>query len=291
MAAPFYSIIIPSYNRAHLLKACLDSVLNQNFRDFEVLVIDDGSTDTSKAMLAAIDDERLRYFYKENGERGAARNYGIQRAIGKYICFLDSDDFYEPNLLLELYESLKQGEPACLVHGYKIGTPEAYEVKAIAKLSISDLCKMNRLPPIAVKVRRDVALEFLFSEDRNFIVAEDLYVWLRLFVKHHPLIHPSNACLLLQHEARSMNMPEVETILYSTQVMLAGLAKEAYFQSHPHLLRKLESAHYSLAALSAVLTKNNKEALRLLCRAVKLNWSDELFRKRNWAIVKRLLFR
>lgn len=94
---PFFSIIIPTRNRADLLKMCIQSVLNQDYSDFECIVIDDGSTDQTSQLIKSFDDNRIRYVYQDHQERSNARNRGIELANGKFICFSDDDDFLKPN--------------------------------------------------------------------------------------------------------------------------------------------------------------------------------------------------
>lgn len=89
---PVFSVIIPVYNRAHLLERALASVLAQSFQDFEIVVVDDGSQDDPKRVIAKIGDSRIRFVRQENQGGGAARNTGIDLAQGRYIAFLDSDD-------------------------------------------------------------------------------------------------------------------------------------------------------------------------------------------------------
>jgi glycosyltransferase involved in cell wall biosynthesis len=91
---PHVSVIIPTYNRAAMLRECLQSVQVQTYRDFEIIVIDDGSTDDTRATAESF--ARVRYFYQENRGVAAARNYGIKLARGEYIAFLDSDDLWLP---------------------------------------------------------------------------------------------------------------------------------------------------------------------------------------------------
>ena len=92
MNIPFFSVIIPTYNRAGFLSIALDSVRRQTFTDFELLIIDDGSTDKTQTFCNSIADKRLRYIYQPHKGVAPARNKGITEARGKHICFLDSDD-------------------------------------------------------------------------------------------------------------------------------------------------------------------------------------------------------
>ncbi len=96
---PKVSIIIPTYNREQFIGQAILSVLEQSFTDFEIIVVDDGSTDNTKNVIETFDDPRVQYYYQENKGRSVARNYALLLAKGKYITFLDSDDLYLSNKL------------------------------------------------------------------------------------------------------------------------------------------------------------------------------------------------
>ena len=104
------SVIIPVYNQEKFLEQCLNSVLNQSLSDIEIICIDDGSEDKSLEILEnyAQKDQRIRLFKQENQGAGVARNYGFKQATGEFVIFLDSDDFFEPDLLKKLFENIKE---------------------------------------------------------------------------------------------------------------------------------------------------------------------------------------
>ncbi|WP_289020803.1 glycosyltransferase family A protein [Desulfobacter postgatei] len=89
------SVIVPTYNHARYIGRTLTSILDQTYTDFEIIIIDDGSTDNTKAVVENFKDYRIRYFYQENRGACAARNHGISKARGKYLLFEDADDFLE----------------------------------------------------------------------------------------------------------------------------------------------------------------------------------------------------
>ncbi|HRG18620.1 MAG TPA: glycosyltransferase [Flavobacterium lutivivi] len=97
---PFFSVIIPVYNKEKFIEKTLQSVLNQTFPGFEVIVINDGSTDESENKILEIKDDRINYFTKKNEGVAITRNFGILKATGSFICFLDADDYWYPNFLL-----------------------------------------------------------------------------------------------------------------------------------------------------------------------------------------------
>ena len=100
----FFSVIIPVYNRSHLLGETIDTVLAQSYPHFEIIIVDDGSTENIKVVLDTkySNEPRVKYFRKENEERGAARNFGLKQAKGDYAVFFDSDDFMKPQYLATL---------------------------------------------------------------------------------------------------------------------------------------------------------------------------------------------
>src|SRR2546421_4585920 len=136
-----FSIIIPTYNRARLISRAIDSVLAQDFIDWEMIVVDDGSTDTTADILRHYVDEepRIHYHYTEHEGAPQARNFGCSLATGKYFTFLDSDDEYLPGHL-GIRAEIISGEPAVeLIHG---------NCEVIGDPMITDRFDPTRLIPI-----------------------------------------------------------------------------------------------------------------------------------------------
>lgn len=107
---PKFSVIVPVYNTELYLEKCIDSILNQTYNDYEIIIVNDGSTDGSKKMINKYCKEfpsKIKSIHKKNGGLSSARNKGVKKAIGEYILFVDSDDYIEKNLLLTLAKKLK----------------------------------------------------------------------------------------------------------------------------------------------------------------------------------------
>jgi glycosyltransferase involved in cell wall biosynthesis len=112
---PKVSVIIPTYNCAQYITEAIESVLNQTYKDFEIIVVDDGSTDNTNEILRSyIEKKKIRYFYQENSGVSSARNMGVRVSQGEYISFLDSDDFWEVNHLQQLLNAMWK-YPTCSV--------------------------------------------------------------------------------------------------------------------------------------------------------------------------------
>ena len=126
------SVIVPVYNVEKYLPRCIDSILAQSFTDFELILVDDGSKDSSGKICEAYvtKDDRVKVLHKENGGASTARNAGIEIARGTWICFIDSDDYVLPNYLQGMYERTKgwdEGKTYMVMTGLKIGRASCRE--------------------------------------------------------------------------------------------------------------------------------------------------------------------
>lgn len=102
------SVIVPVYNVAQYVAECLNSLLNQTYRNLEIIVVDDGSTDNSLQICNTfLSDTRVKVFHKENGGLSDARNYGLEKATGDFVLFIDSDDFLDLDMIRVLYSNLQ----------------------------------------------------------------------------------------------------------------------------------------------------------------------------------------
>lgn len=104
----YFSIVIPVFNKEKFVAKTLKSVLNQTFTDFEIIIVNDGSTDEGEAKILEFNDPRIRYFSKKNEGVAIARNFGIEKSTADYICFLDADDFWYSSFLETMYQFISR---------------------------------------------------------------------------------------------------------------------------------------------------------------------------------------
>ncbi len=181
--APFFSVVIPVYNRANLLGAALRSVLAQTEQDFELIVIDDGSRDAPKAVVDSFGDPRIQFLRQDNRGGGAARNAGIDRARGRFIAFLDSDDEFLPHHLRAMREMLAGTKNtagyARIVVDREVGRTFLKPPRAIAPgedMASYLLCDRGFTPTSTLVVPSDLARTIRFheklseAEDTDFAV-------------------------------------------------------------------------------------------------------------------------
>jgi len=114
------TVAIPVYNCEKTLKTCLDSVINQTFSDYEILIINDGSPDNSEEICLQYKEkyERIKYVRRENGGLAQVRNMALDKAKGKYLCFVDSDDYIDENALSFMYETAEKEKSDIVLCGY-----------------------------------------------------------------------------------------------------------------------------------------------------------------------------
>lgn len=117
------SVVVPVYNVENYIEKCIDSILVQSFKDFELIIVDDGSTDKSGELAEKyLSDSRVQVLHKENGGLADARNYGIHKAGGEYICFIDSDDWVEPQYIEHMLKIAEENDADVVVCDFKRNT-------------------------------------------------------------------------------------------------------------------------------------------------------------------------
>jgi len=188
--SPLLSIIIPAYNASDFISDAIESVLDQEFKDFELLIINDGSTDSTLEIINefALKDNRIKAFSIKNSGPSAARNFGINESKGKYLMFLDSDDTFSKNALDKVCSNLKDN-PDMLIFGFyinNISKNQIYEhnaksvffnVKNDLDKNFGDLYEKNQLNPVwnkailtsVVKNNMITFEDYRYGEDRIFV--------------------------------------------------------------------------------------------------------------------------
>jgi len=278
---PLLSIIIPTYNRANLLSIAIESVLSQTYPSWELIIIDDGSTDNTKEVVLKYSDDRIRYIYQENQERSAARNNGIRNAFGDWICFLDSDDFYDSSFLMELVEYTHQEEADCLIIGSKkyYNDSEQFGAKEIIKYTddiVGNCCLDYR--PIAtweVVTRKKVFDEFLFST--NFNVWEDSHLYYRILSKHKYIITQNFGYNVVMHDGsgvfsaeQKVNMQMVDTYISAINDLFIRHERDLKINKNIDVIRiNYIHSKYQMFFYRAFKTRDYKAALEIFYKAIR----------------------
>lgn len=269
-SAPFFSVVVPTYNRSHLISPTIRSVLGQTFPDLELLVVDDGSTDETSSVVQGFADPRLRYLPISNRERGAARNFGLRQAVGEYVVFLDSDDEFHPTHLETLRRAIgEQAHPPNFLatkYGYRIGNRRRPGPTARIRpgwRGLDDFADGNFLA-CNFCVRRANPNLRPFEEDRRYAAVEDWLFLLENTQSDKLLLVDAETVTMVEHDERSMR---ADNRLLIERLRLAVQWMEGRLALTPDQLRRARGRAYWLCAVHAYADDRRPEAWRFARRA------------------------
>lgn len=234
---PEVSVVIPAYNAVPYIGQAVRSVLAQTYRDVEIIVVDDGSTDTTRDVLAAFGDH-IRYIYQENQERAVARNTGIAHAQGEYIAFLDADDYWHPEKIAKQMKALDECPDCDAVYTHILYVaPDGRPLPPHRQLAFPPAAEIDLLPRLllghflgcsSVMARRTL-VEAVGGFDPTLCYIEDWDFNLRLAVRtgfscvaerltHYRQYPESTALRAGQYNAQITIPPMLERILDSIDI-------------------------------------------------------------------------
>lgn len=193
MSNPLVSVIMPAYNAEKYITDSINSVIAQTYKEWELIVVDDGSTDNTAAVVKKISeqDRRVKYVYQQNGRQGKARNNGIRNSTGEYIAFLDADDLWVPDkarIQVELLQSKKMDLVFADSYIFEDKPDTTNKMNIIpgsfqGEKDFSHFLSYNRIPILTVMTtRKSVEQVEGFSEEKEIQNAEDLNLWLKLLL-------------------------------------------------------------------------------------------------------------
>jgi glycosyltransferase involved in cell wall biosynthesis len=247
-----FSIIIPTYNRAAFIRKAIDSVLAQRYKDWELIVVDDASTDDTLEILSHYKDDRIRIIrHAINQERSTSRNKGIAAAQGEYICFLDSDDYYFPEHLDVLHEYILANHyPVALLHtDVSVRDTNGIEIRSVhytyaPNLPLVELVLTNHIQPNTVAIHRSILERFQF--DPSLAVNEDVYLFAQIAMVFPVLSLPQTTVAWVLHDSNTTRLLKNHVLpqLHATQKIFrdsginisAAFKRKKYFELYSQLV-------------------------------------------------------
>ena len=235
MTPPLISVVIPTYNHGHLFPRALQSVMEQTYPNWEVIVIDNHSTDNTTEVLRNFGDPRITTVkIHNNGVIAASRNMGVRRGKGEWVAFLDSDDWWLPDKL-QLCMNIANGQTALIYHDLEIITnqPQLLRRKKIKSWQVTSpvvidlLLKGNAIANSSVVVRRNW-LEQIggIAENKDMIASEDYNTWLRIAQLTEKLVYlPKKLGFYLEHN-QSMSKKDMSVSERHAVAMFLHLLNE-----------------------------------------------------------------
>lgn len=276
-------MIVPTFNRANLLKKCINSVLEQDFENWELLIIDDGSSDETATVVEQYTDERIHYIFQQKAERSQARNRGIALAKGEYICFIDDDDYILSDFLNRFHTAIKKAsEPQIYRTGFyyafadrqkkgRLFQPNQYQHPV--DFALREMCGVWSLCIPKVFLANDRFPDFPHWQDTHLI--------LRLLAKFPFQQLPTYDYVYVQHEAMGTQQIFQSDEAIETRLQLNLSAIEHFFLNHEkemgelitkNTFPKLYSAKLLHYAIAAAKKGNKGKALELFKRSLQKAW-------------------
>lgn len=206
------SVVIPLYNKQSCIRTTIESVLSQTYSDFELIVVDDGSTDDSASVVAKLSDPRIHLVRKENSGVSSARNAGIRQATSEYIAFLDGDDLWEPEFLEEVNKMITDFPEAGIWGTSYFFLKQGTKVSAEKPLPdgfygiIANPWVLGHYYWTSAVCCRKSALEEIGGFDERIAYGEDIDVWWQIMLRH-PAVYSNRplAVYRFDEENRAMN--------------------------------------------------------------------------------------
>jgi glycosyltransferase involved in cell wall biosynthesis len=212
---PTFSVLVPTFNQAEYLVHALESLVSQTDTDWEAVVVNDGSTDSTAEVIAAFErrDRRIKGHYKDNGGTGSALNYGLKRAEGEWICWLSSDDLFGSRKL-EIHRDWFSREPrAQFFHthfhtidaeGTVLQSPPLWRSIPPKEWQVLEMLKTTYIHGLSVCIRREVMLG-VGGFDEKLRYGQDYDLWLRLLTQHAATFIPERTCVQRSHSGQTTN--------------------------------------------------------------------------------------
>jgi len=253
-AGPLFSVVVPSFNREDHIGRCLESLVRQSCKDFEVVVVDNASTDgTVDAVLSFDGRLDVKVLVNDsNRERSFSRNRGAEHARGVFVVFLDSDDELRPDSL-ELAAAFVEADPDRRFFFQRLTIVDesgATVYEPVVRKSHTmqrTLAEGNPLSCSGVFVERSLFLEHRFDEAPELVGSEDWHCWIRIAAEHEPVVCPGGGALLVDHSSRTISSDSwhdaEKRFTHLTVDLLADPATRGYLAPHIGLFHGTQ-AHY-----------------------------------------------
>tara|TARA_B100000575_G_C23143148_1_gene665933 strand:- start:8490 stop:9398 length:909 start_codon:yes stop_codon:yes gene_type:complete len=287
------SIIIPFFNRIDLLNNTLksfDSIQNNNF---EIILVDDGSTENFNNTYNGFLDTKIKYFRIKNSERGYARNYGAHKARGKYLNFFDSDDIVLQNHVNSFIDFAKKNNyPNVFANSYILSDSKKKLNKNIVLNGIlnNKIFKKNILSCNSVFIRKDFFLQNKFCENRDLSGSEDWELWLRIASKEKFLGNKVISSIINNHIDRSTIKQNLKKMIKRIDTLEKIILSKRYLVQKNIYYKNVRSEIYSFKSLILSSDKDKrKEAVIYLFNSLFLRPS-RFFDKRNLVIFRNIIF-
>ena len=274
--SPFFSVIIPTYNRAAFIEETIETVLQQTYPHYEIIVIDNCSTDNTEELLQPlIRAGRIQFIkHEQNYERARSRNTGMERARGDFVTFLDSDDFmYPENLADAAAYAEAHPETLCFQNRFELVDGQRRVIYNFKFPSLKNQTKAiaygNFMSCIGDFIHREIYSRYRFDTSPEVTGSEDWDFWLRVLADYKVGRIEKINNGIRHHEGRSVNNQDMVSLRQGLEQIIAKISADPHLKSvYRRYLKHIEATSLIYMAILANSGFRYGEALRYLHRAV-----------------------
>jgi glycosyltransferase involved in cell wall biosynthesis len=293
-----FTVVIPVYNREKFLPRTIESVLAQTYEHFEIILVDDCSTDKSFeiAMAYAEKDQRIRAVRNpQNRERSYSRNRAMELARGEFLTFLDSDDLMKPSCLQDAYEFVSKHPEYKFFHNrYELRDESGKLLYVYPAPSLKNQHKAimkGNFCLIGPFLHKEIYSHYRFDENLLVIKSEDYELWIRIMARYRVGRIDKRNVIVIHHEQRSMFAEEAQSLLNRAQYIYNKIIsdKDLYSVYKPYL--DLFWAHcYLFATHLAIQAGKKTQAMHLLFKAMQKGKLSLLTEKKFYSVLKQFVW-
>jgi glycosyltransferase involved in cell wall biosynthesis len=273
----FFSIIIPTYNRAGLIMETLDSVFSQTYSNYEIIVVDNCSTDNTESLLQSlVQQNKIRYIrHDRNYERSKSRNTGMRHATGDFLTFLDSDDFMYPDCLNDAAIFIGENPGIKFFQNrYELVNNNKEKIYTYKFPSLNNqykaLANGNFISCIGGFLHKELYHQFRFAEDPRLIGSEDYDVWFKIVARYKMGRVEKINSGIREHPNRSVNHGVYETLAYQKTTVINNIKNDPLtFKKFQPYLKRLEASFNLQQTVISNQLKLKGKAFHFLWEAVK----------------------
>jgi glycosyltransferase involved in cell wall biosynthesis len=274
---PFISIVIPTYNRDGLILKTLNTVFSQTYRHYEIIVVDNCSTDNTEQVLKPyIESEKIRFIkHDRNYERAKSRNTGMEKARGDFLTFLDSDDLMYPTNLEDAAQYIQANPSTRFFHNlYQLVSEDERVLCAYNFPSLDNPLRAitggNFLASLGVFIHREIYEKYRFDTNSILLGSEDWDLWLRVVADYKPgRINKVNNGVM-HHAGRTITNPDLNKMQQRFTYLKEKISNDPHLSSvYRKYLKRLEAGSLLYTSTVANLMCCHREALKCLLRAAR----------------------
>lgn len=271
-----FSVVIPLFNKEQYVERCLKSIQAQTYQNFEIIVIDDGSTDHGAQRVRALGVSNLRLISQPNGGVSKARNHGIKKANGEWIAFIDADDYWKPDFLLEminLIEKFPDVSLCCSAYSFEsrvgvkaanICVPGEGDYRVIDNYFYSS-CRGNLPVTASSVVIKKVVFDAIGGFPVGWKMGEDIFVWMHIAIKYQLAICMKNLAVYDESDLGSATkINRVLEVLPHVKYLEKWISSEQVPSKQVKEAKNLVHRSYIFTALQNIKLRKKKESRQII---------------------------